>query len=131
MNDELNPAFHRILPGKRRALLKGLSLASLGLVDAVALAERRRNAQSRRKIAQCIGAADLVVVRAGTVRIFIAHRVRFARVLTRQKSTKEKSFPAKWETEESPYRTSKSLRWIQKRIYCCCAGVSPVPTAEQ
>lgn len=63
MNDELNPAFYRIQPGKRRLLLEALSAVSLRSVDAIAVEERRRNNRARRKIAACVDAADLVVAR--------------------------------------------------------------------
>ena len=63
MNDELTPSIHRVHPGRRKQLLLALQAASLGLVDTIALEERRRDRRSRRKIARCVNAADLVVVR--------------------------------------------------------------------
>lgn len=63
MNDELNPAKYRVLPGKRRFLLRMAGAASLGLWDGVAWEERRRVERARARIAGALDAADLVVVR--------------------------------------------------------------------
>jgi polysaccharide pyruvyl transferase WcaK-like protein len=63
MNSELNPAKYRVLPGKRRRVLNALTAASLGLFRGVAWEERRRVATARRRIAEALNAADLVVVR--------------------------------------------------------------------
>jgi len=68
MNDELTPSFHKVLPGRRRTVLGWLGRATLGLVDAIALEERRRNKRSRGRIRQCLNAADLIVVRDGRSR---------------------------------------------------------------
>ncbi|MFC1735268.1 polysaccharide pyruvyl transferase family protein [Candidatus Hydrogenedentota bacterium] len=63
MNDELNPELYKLQPGKRLKLLKTMEMASLGLFKGVAWKERRLGAQAKREIAQCLNAADLVVVR--------------------------------------------------------------------
>jgi polysaccharide pyruvyl transferase WcaK-like protein len=63
MNNELNPAKYRVLPGKRRLVLHALTLASLGLFQGIAREERRRAAKARRSIAEALDAASLVVVR--------------------------------------------------------------------
>lgn len=63
MNSELNPAKYRVLPGRRRTLLTALTTVSLGLFEGVAWEERRRVARARQRIAESLGAADLVVVR--------------------------------------------------------------------
>lgn len=63
MNDELTPSVHRVHPGKRRDLLNLIGKATLGVVDAIALEEKRRVARSHGNIRQCLDQADLVVVR--------------------------------------------------------------------
>ncbi len=63
MNDELNPAKYRVLPGKRRLLLRMLGAASLGLWNGVAWEEHRRVARARAKIAATVDATSLAVVR--------------------------------------------------------------------
>jgi len=63
MNDELNPAFHRVHSGRSRRILALASMASLGTVDAPSMEEKRRDTRSRRNIAECLNAADLVVLR--------------------------------------------------------------------
>ncbi|MEI8078524.1 MAG: carbonic anhydrase, partial [bacterium] len=63
MNNELNPILHCLLPGRRRNALRLLSKLTLNLFDAVAWTEHRRQTQARRRIAERLAAADLVVVR--------------------------------------------------------------------
>lgn len=63
MNNELNPAKYRVLPGRKRMLLDALTITSLGLFRGVAWEERRRKARARRRITEALNAADLVVVR--------------------------------------------------------------------
>lgn len=60
MNDELNPAFHRVQRSRLRRLL---GIATLGMVDAAGIEERRRESKTRRAIAECLGRADLVILR--------------------------------------------------------------------
>ncbi len=63
MNDELTPSIHRVHPGRRKRVLLALQAATLGLVDTIALEEKRRDRRSRQKIAQCLNAVDLLFVR--------------------------------------------------------------------
>ena len=63
MNDELNPAKYRVLPGKRRLLLTALRAATLGTFDAIAWEEARRVVRARKRIAVALNAANLVVLR--------------------------------------------------------------------
>jgi polysaccharide pyruvyl transferase WcaK-like protein len=63
MNSELNPAKYRLLPGRKRTALNALTALSLGAFPGVAWEERRRVARARRRIAEALNAADLVVVR--------------------------------------------------------------------
>jgi polysaccharide pyruvyl transferase WcaK-like protein len=63
MNNELNPAKYRVLPGKRHLALTALTAASWGLFHGLAWEERRRIARARRRIVETLNAADLVVVR--------------------------------------------------------------------
>ncbi|MEI8139617.1 MAG: polysaccharide pyruvyl transferase family protein [bacterium] len=63
MNDELNPAKYRVLPGKKRVLLSLLSRLTLGCWDGVALVEKHRVRRAKTAIASTLAAADLVVVR--------------------------------------------------------------------
>lgn len=63
MNDELNPAFHRVQPGRSQKVLKLASLISLGLLDAIRVEEKRRDTRSRRRIAECLQRADLIILR--------------------------------------------------------------------
>ncbi len=63
MNDELNPAKYRVLPGRRRQFLGALRLASLGLFDAIAWEERRRVTRAKASIVHALEGAVLVVVR--------------------------------------------------------------------
>ncbi|MBM4165156.1 MAG: polysaccharide pyruvyl transferase family protein, partial [Lentisphaerae bacterium] len=69
MNNELNPAKYRVLPGRKRMLLDALMIASLGLFRGIAWEERRRVARARLRIAGALNAADLVVVRDPESRI--------------------------------------------------------------
>ena len=63
MNDELNPAFYRIKPGKRHTILSILNRLAFNSVDTISLEERRRVAKTKRHIAHCLNNADLIVVR--------------------------------------------------------------------
>lgn len=63
MNDELNPAFHRVKPGRSKKLLSLATRATLGTVDAITIEEARRDARSRRIIADSLNQADLVILR--------------------------------------------------------------------
>lgn len=63
MNDELNPAKYRVLPGRRRTLLTALRAVTLGAFDAIAQEERRRVSRAKACIAQALDGADLAVVR--------------------------------------------------------------------
>jgi polysaccharide pyruvyl transferase WcaK-like protein len=63
MNDELNPAKYRVLPGKRRMVLTLLSRLTFGVWDGVAWEERRRVQRAEAAIAAALDSADLVVVR--------------------------------------------------------------------
>jgi len=69
MNNKLNPAKYRVLPGRKRPLLAALTIASLGLFRGIAWEERRRISRARRRIASALNAADLVVVRDPESRI--------------------------------------------------------------
>lgn len=73
MNDELNPVKYRVQPGRQRLLLQALRGATLGGFDAVAWEERRRSARARRRIAEALNAADLVVVRDPESRAQLEH----------------------------------------------------------
>ncbi len=63
MNDELNPHTYRLLPGKRRAMLSLLGLASLRRIDYVRRYEEQMQARACGKVARQLAAADLVVLR--------------------------------------------------------------------
>ncbi len=63
MNDELNPAKYRLLPGRRRTLLSAVRAVTRGSFDAIAWEERRRVARAKALIATALNVADLVVVR--------------------------------------------------------------------
>jgi polysaccharide pyruvyl transferase WcaK-like protein len=63
MNRELNPALYRVLPGRRRRVLKLLDALTGERLDAVALEERRRRARALRHLRRALGKADLVSVR--------------------------------------------------------------------
>jgi len=63
MNDELNPAKYRVLPGRLRTLLTALRAMTLGTFDAIAWEERRRVARAKACIVQALEGADLAVVR--------------------------------------------------------------------
>ena len=63
MNDELNPFIYRLLPGKKRALLKLASKLVLGKGDFVAILEKRKERRARNKIVRELNRADLVVLR--------------------------------------------------------------------
>lgn len=63
MNDELNRAFHRVLPGRYHAVLSTAGSLSLGAVNPIKLEEKRRDTRSRRRIAECLNNASLVIVR--------------------------------------------------------------------
>lgn len=63
MNDELNPHTYRLLPGKRRALLSLMSLATLRRTDYIRRYEEQMETRARSKVARQLAAADLVVLR--------------------------------------------------------------------
>ena len=64
MNSQLNPAFYRAA-GRRLALLRLLSAASLGLIDWVRAYENHLCRRTRRHIRRSLGACSLVVLRDG------------------------------------------------------------------
>lgn len=63
MNSELNPAFFALRPGTRRTILGFLRACTLGCWDAIAWEEKRRVETGRRRVAEGLSEADLVVVR--------------------------------------------------------------------
>lgn len=63
MNDKLNPYLYRVLPGKRFKVLSCLSWMSMGRIDFVHRCEARAERRARRKIAEQLNRADLVVLR--------------------------------------------------------------------
>jgi polysaccharide pyruvyl transferase WcaK-like protein len=63
MNDELNPAKYRVLPGRLRTVLTALRAVTLGTFDAIAWEERRRVVRAKACIVQALEGADLAVVR--------------------------------------------------------------------
>ncbi|MDD8043115.1 MAG: polysaccharide pyruvyl transferase family protein [Verrucomicrobiota bacterium] len=63
MNDELNPVHARLLPGKRRTLLRAMSKLTLGRRDWVAAWEQRREQRIRASIARLLNSVDLAVLR--------------------------------------------------------------------
>lgn len=63
MNSRLNPVKFEVQPGKRMAVLRLLTGATFGLVDFIALTERQCRRCAYRKMATCLGTADLVVLR--------------------------------------------------------------------
>lgn len=63
MNANLNPVKYKLLPGKRRTVLRLASALSLGVIDFVALEESRRERRTRSKIASTLSRADLVALR--------------------------------------------------------------------
>ncbi|MBI2425847.1 MAG: polysaccharide pyruvyl transferase family protein [Candidatus Hydrogenedentes bacterium] len=63
MNSELNPAKYEIHPGKKRALLTALTALSFGLFNAIKYEENRLENRARNKIADCLEACELVVLR--------------------------------------------------------------------
>jgi len=63
MNNKLNPVKYTVLPGKRRTVLKLISMATLGIFDAIAWETRRRETRARGKIAARLSQADLVAIR--------------------------------------------------------------------
>lgn len=69
MNHALNPAKYKVLPGKRRTVLLGLQFLTLGLFDAIAFTEMRRERAVRARIAKDLKQADLIVVRDAESRV--------------------------------------------------------------
>ena len=63
MNDELNPFIYRLMPGKRRTLLEGLSLLSFHRTDWVKRREQQAIDKVHAGIVEQLNAADLVVLR--------------------------------------------------------------------
>lgn len=63
MSDQLNPYLYRILPGKRRSLLKICSWLSGGRKDYIKQTEEQAELRARSKIAEQLNLADLVVLR--------------------------------------------------------------------
>lgn len=63
MNENLNPAKYKVLPGKRRTILRLGSALTLGILDLVAWEERRRERRARSKIGTALAAADLAALR--------------------------------------------------------------------
>lgn len=63
MNDELNPAFFKVRPGKRATVLNALTRLSGGTFDAIHWEEERRARRARKNIAECLAPATLRVVR--------------------------------------------------------------------
>lgn len=63
MNNELNPFKYKLMPGRRLAVLRGLTLATLNCIDFVEMEEHRRENRARKMIAEQLAQADLVVLR--------------------------------------------------------------------
>lgn len=63
MNDELNPAKYRVLPGRLRTVLNTIRGATGGSFDAVTWEEHRRIQRAKTAIVKTLEKADLVVVR--------------------------------------------------------------------
>lgn len=63
MNNNFNPAFFRVQPGKRQRLLGAATRLTSGLIDFVSLQETFWNHRVRRRIRRELAKAELVVVR--------------------------------------------------------------------
>jgi len=63
MNRDLNPYIYRVLPGRRKMLLRGLSWLALNQVDWVQKTEKRTADRARNKIVEQLNLSDLVVLR--------------------------------------------------------------------
>lgn len=63
MNNKLNPFMYRLQPGKRRALLRVLSLLTFRRIDFVRQVEQKLETRIRCRIVEQLNAADLVVLR--------------------------------------------------------------------
>ena len=63
MNNELNPALYRTLPGRRRKLLNLLSLATLNHVDFVSWRNQSLDRAMRQRIGRSLRQTSLIIVR--------------------------------------------------------------------
>lgn len=63
MNDQLNPFIYSVLPGKRRLLLRLLSLLTFNVVDFVQRLEKKMADRARVKIVRELNRCNLVVLR--------------------------------------------------------------------
>lgn len=63
MNDELNPAKYKTLPGRRQTLLRRITKLTGGSFDAISNWERHLETRARSCIRKTVSAADLVVTR--------------------------------------------------------------------
>ena len=69
MNNQLNPAKYRVLPGKRHTVLKALSILSLNTFDGVQWEEKHRRTRAYKCISEALDNADLITVRDPESRI--------------------------------------------------------------
>jgi len=63
MNEQLNPVKYKLLPGKRKAVLRIASVLTFGCFNFVEREEVRREKRARAKIAATLARADLVALR--------------------------------------------------------------------
>jgi polysaccharide pyruvyl transferase WcaK-like protein len=63
MNDRLNPYLYRILPGKRRTVLKLLSILTLNRINFIQRLEKKSEMRAKGKIVSELNRCDLVVLR--------------------------------------------------------------------
>ncbi len=113
MNDEFNPFLYKILPGKKRMLLRLLAMLTLNRVDYVRRLELARETRVRNKIAAELNRCSLVVLRDPETLAAVHHCGEVPNALVGADSA-ERLEPADWgsialtdaarELLESPFR---------------------------
>lgn len=121
MNDELNPYLYRLLPGKKRTLLKLASAVTLNRTDFVQRLEKNREQRARNKIVGELNRCDLVVLRDPETLAAVHHCGNVPNAIVGADSA-ELLEPAPWESLRLRLEARKILEAPARKIGLCISA---------
>jgi polysaccharide pyruvyl transferase WcaK-like protein len=121
MNDELNPFKYRMLPGKRRTVLRLLSLLSFRRIDYVQRVEQTAETRVRAKIVKQLNAADLVVLRDPETLAAVQRCGEVSNAIIGADSA-EWLKPATWDTIQLPPEAQSIFQSDARKIGLCISA---------
>lgn len=124
MNTVLNPAKYSVLPGRRRKLLLGIQMLTLGLYDAVAFEEMRRVRRVKGRIAAGLAGVDLIVTRDPESRVELLNCGLDHEVLVGADSALVLE-PSPWERIPMPAEARSFLESPGRKVGICISTAAP------